>query len=117
MKHILVNWSKAFPAVRLPWGEYRMDLNATLQMIERFENVSSRLLAAIESEQDQAVLQLNHEIGEVWNELLVLEPFEKEATYELIEFFLGRIMSAPDSGEARQQSASKILSLVRALAS
>ena len=87
-----------------------------MQKISEFENMTQRLHAVEDALEPDALQNLREEVEEAWNYLLLVDPIQKENTYSLIEFFLGKIQDDPDDDLINEQCKWKILALARSLA-
>lgn len=87
-----------------------------MQKISEFENIYQRLHAAEDVMDSEALRSLREEAEEVWNYLLLVDPIQKENTYSLIEFFLGKIQDDPQDDLINEQCKWKIRALARSLA-
>ncbi len=87
-----------------------------MQKISEFENMNKRLHAAEDVLDSEALRDLREEVEEAWKHLLLIDPTQKENTYNLIEFFLGKIQDDPQDDLINEQCKWKIRALARSLA-
>ena len=87
-----------------------------MQKIWEFEDINQRLHAAEDIMDSEELRALREEVEEAWNDLLLVDPMQKENAYSLIEFFLNKIEDDPEDDLINAQCKWKILTLARSLA-
>ena len=81
-------------------------------LIGRYAEASERLNAAIASDDSDAIKREDHAVCAALDELMSIEPTDRETAVKLTEFLLSNLHGSIDQSELSRRTHSKVMSIV-----